>query len=144
MNYIGVFGSVSTEYIGDSQEASFFLSRSSHRWYCLVDAVRKPAKRKRLEPHFAGARQVGEEETLAAEQSRPDLPDILNIIIHAGLQRYQASGIYTQRLSWRKVKTLNGASRVYEAETIPLEFLHDESFSAEQSDADSSLESNPN
>jgi len=92
----------------------------------LVDAVRQPAERQRLQPDPSRAGEVGEEQALTTEERRLDAAHELDVVANTGLQRYEAPGVDPKRLARFQVHQVDRAAGMEEREPVALEPLHDE------------------
>ena len=76
-----------------------FVARAAALRRRREHAGREPRERQALQPHRAGAGDLGEEQAFAAEQGGLDLADVLDFEADARRQRDQAAGVDEQRLA---------------------------------------------
>jgi hypothetical protein len=95
-----------------------------------------------LQPNAARPLQRRKEKTLPAEEHRFDISGALNVIINGRLEGDNAPGIHAQHFAGGKIPLQESAAGVNESPAIALQTLHDEPFSAEQTDAQPLLEGN--
>ena len=90
------------------------------------------------------ALQASKEKTLAAKHCGFDISHILDVIVYALRESYQTSGIHSQGFSGSEFPFNNGSARMDEAIPLPIQLLHDETFSPKEGYADLSLKGHAN
>src|SRR5690242_6181784 len=135
----------SAEHAADRPRAEHraFVLRAAALRCCREDARSESRERQALQPHRSGPRDLGEEESLAAEEGRLDLADVLDLEGHARRQRDDASGIDEERLPGLQLAANDRAAGVHEREPVAVEPLHDEALAAEEADREPLLEPDP-
>src|SRR5881296_2729873 len=103
---------------------------------CCNDAAGHAAEWQRLKPYAAGPAKRREEESFSAKQSGFDAADVFNVVIDRRLKRDEASRIHPKHLTRRKCPLDQHAAGVDERPAVAVETLHDETFTAKESDAD--------
>src|SRR5262249_30912667 len=77
-----------------------------------------------------------------AKQRAFDLPDILNVVIHGGLECHDTTRVHPDDFARFEVALVDGAAGMDESQAVALQPLENESFSAEKSRAESLREGN--
>lgn len=105
------------------EDAPLPLPSSADRRDGVVDSIGKSAEGKRLQPHFAGSGERGEEEPFAAEKGGFDLAYVLDDVVHRGLQCHQVASVDAQCLPRSKVEGVDRAAGMHETDAISLQAL---------------------
>src|SRR6185369_13268369 len=85
-------------------------------------------------PDGAGSGDLREEQTLAPEQRRLDLADVLDLERDVRREADDAAGVDQQRLPGLQLALEHGAAGMHEGQAVAVEALHDEAFAAEEPD----------
>jgi len=104
------------------------------------DAAGEARKWQRLQPHFPGAGEGGEEEAFAAEEGIFDAADETDVVVDAGLEGDETAGIELDGFAGGENAFHERAAGMDEGQPIADEALHDEAFAAEEAAADFFLE----
>jgi hypothetical protein len=83
-----------------------------------------------------------QKEPFTAEHGRLDISRLLNVELNALLHSHDASGIHVKDFAGSQRSIHYRAAGMGKDHTVAFEFLHDESFTAEQSGKDFTLEVN--
>jgi hypothetical protein len=118
-----------------AEERAFAAATASGLGCCGHDAIGHAAQGQRLQPDMARPAQRGEEQTFATKERGLDLADVLDVVMHAGLEADDAARIDAQHLARSKLPLDDRAARVDEGPAISLEALHDEALPAEEARA---------
>ena len=134
---------VPVEQVAKSTQDRAFTFAATATFGCgLQHPSRQPGKGQGLEPDLTGATEGGEEEPLTSKQGRLDASYLLDIEADLAFESHHAAGIDMDCLTGRELTFYHAAAGMHEDEAVPLQFLHDEAFSAEESGKNLLLEVN--
>ncbi len=87
-----------------------------------------------------GPVSVAKNSPFAREQRAFELAHVLDVEVDGRLERHHAAGVHAQPLAGREIARHQRAAGMHEGHAITIQLLHDESFAAEQADAQALLE----
>src|SRR5262245_38582192 len=84
--------------------------------------------------------QGGKEQSFSSEEGRFNLPNKFNVIMDRRLESSKAAGIDADHLAWCQNPFHECPAGMNKCETIPLQSLHDESFTTKKTNTNLFLE----